>query len=104
MAVRTQRRTYTRLTLAGVAIEDWPEPLAGSRVTFVDRGLDALALPPRVATLGRVAKAKAGGQRSGTGCHEIPGTGQPLVAPIITPRMKYRCSHGYTSTIGSWQP
>ena len=41
-----------QLTLAGVAIEDWPEPLADSRITFVGRNLEALDLPTRVAALG----------------------------------------------------
>jgi len=42
-----------QLTLAGVAIEDWPEPLADSRITFVGRDLEVLELPDRVAALGR---------------------------------------------------
>ena len=37
-----------QLTLAGVEIEDWPEPLAHSRITFVGRDLDGLDLPARV--------------------------------------------------------
>ena len=41
-----------QLTLAGVAIADWPEPASDSRITFVGRNLDALALPARVAALG----------------------------------------------------
>ena len=42
-----------QLTLAGVAIEDWPEPLADSRIIFVGRDLEVLELPDRVAALGR---------------------------------------------------
>ena len=41
-----------QLTLAGVEIEDWPEPLVDSRITFVGRDLDALDLPAHVAALG----------------------------------------------------
>lgn len=42
-----------QLTLAGVEIEDWPEPPADSRITFVGRDLQALDLPARMAALGR---------------------------------------------------
>ena len=42
-----------QLTLAGVEIEDWPEPPADTRITFVGRNLQALDLPARVAALGR---------------------------------------------------
>ena len=41
-----------QLTLAGAEIEDWPEPVADSRITFVGRHLDALHLPASVAALG----------------------------------------------------
>ena len=42
-----------QLTLAGVAVEDWPEPPAAPRITFVGRNLEVLELPDRVAALGR---------------------------------------------------
>ena len=41
-----------QISLAGVAIEDWSEPLAASAITVVGRNLDALDLPDRVAALG----------------------------------------------------
>ena len=41
-----------QLSLAGVEIEDWSEPLAASGITVVGRNLDALDLPDRVASLG----------------------------------------------------
>ena len=41
-----------QLSLAGVEIEDWSEPLAASGITVVGRNLDALDLPARVAALG----------------------------------------------------
>ena len=41
-----------QLSLAGVEIEDWCEPLAASGITVVGRNLDALDLPDRVAALG----------------------------------------------------
>ena len=41
-----------QLTLAGVEIDDWPEPVADSRITFVGRNLDTLDLPDRLAALG----------------------------------------------------
>ncbi|MDE0218793.1 MAG: GTP-binding protein [Spirochaetaceae bacterium] len=40
-----------QLTLAGVELEDWPEPVADSRITFVGRNLDALDLPAGLAAL-----------------------------------------------------
>ena len=40
-----------QLSLAGVAIEDWSEPLTASRITAVGRNLDALDLPAKVAAL-----------------------------------------------------
>ena len=42
-----------QLTLAGVEIEDWPEPPADPRITFVGRDLAALELPARVGALDR---------------------------------------------------
>ena len=42
-----------QLTLAGVEIEDWPEPPADSRITVVGRDLQALDLPARMAALDR---------------------------------------------------
>ena len=41
-----------QLSLAGVAIEDWAEPLATSGITVVGRNLEALDLPARAAALG----------------------------------------------------
>ena len=41
-----------QLSLAGVEIEDWAEPIAASRITVVGRNLDALDLPARVAATG----------------------------------------------------
>lgn len=41
-----------QLSLAGVAIEDWSEPLTASRITVVGRNLDAVDLPARVAATG----------------------------------------------------
>ena len=41
-----------QLSLAGVEIEDWSEPLAASGITVVGRNLDALDLPAQVAALG----------------------------------------------------
>ena len=40
-----------QLTLAGAEIEDWPEPVADSRITFVGRNLDTLHLPASLAAL-----------------------------------------------------
>lgn len=40
-----------QLTLAGAEIEDWPEPVADSRITFVGRNLDTLHLPANLAAL-----------------------------------------------------
>ena len=40
-----------QLTLAGAEIEDWPEPVADSRITVVGRNLDALHLPASLAAL-----------------------------------------------------
>ena len=57
-----------QLTLAGVEIEDWPEPLEDARITFVGRDLEALGLPARMAAL-----AARGGTRRGTESGEAPG-------------------------------
>ena len=57
-----------QLTLAGVEIEDWPEPPADTRITFVGRDLDALELPARMAAL-----AARVGTRRGTESGEAPG-------------------------------
>ena len=40
-----------QLTLAGVEIGDWPEPVTDSRITFVGRNLDALHLPASLAAV-----------------------------------------------------
>ena len=48
-----------QLTLAGVEMEKWPEPLSESRITFVGRDLAALHLTDRVAALTR---STAGGE------------------------------------------
>ena len=58
-----------QLTLAGVEIEDWPEALADTRVTFVGRDLQALDLPARMAAL----VAARVGTRRGTESGEAPG-------------------------------
>ena len=41
-----------QVSLAGVEIDDWSEPLAASGITVVGRNLDALDLPARVAATG----------------------------------------------------
>ena len=41
-----------QLTLAGAEVEDWPEPVTDSRITFVGRNLDTLDLPASLAALG----------------------------------------------------
>ena len=41
-----------QLTLAGVEIEEWPEPVTDARITFVGRNLDTLDLPARLVATG----------------------------------------------------